>query len=301
MGMRLALRMGTGSALLGLLLVATPAGAEWGSWIAEAGTGFEYRDNLNNSAFSDDIEDDGAWTASGRGGRVFNVSDNTRVSLAADFASAVQFEFTGLNRVRASGEAAVIHKFGLGPNVPVLRVFGKAGYLAIDDHDRSGGVYETGFSLSKRATERLDADIFFKYHNYDGGNGDVVVPTLDTNVWDQENFEVGFNTSYLIWDGLLASAGYTYRNGEFNSQCTTGNVASVFAREGDNVKAIARDNVFGGCVYRLGGDVHQFQGNLNYAITNHFAVDLAYKYQYAQADSLIYRTNIVSLSALYRY
>lgn len=301
MNLRIAWRMGAGPALIGLLLVATPAGAEWGSWIAEAGTGFEYRDNLNNSAFSSDIEDDGAWLARGRGGRVYQASDSTRISLALDFASAVQFEFTGLNRVRASGEAAVIHKFGIGPNVPVLRVFGKAGYLAVDDHDRSGGVYETGFSLAKRFTDRLDADIFFKYHNYDGGNGDVVVPTLSTSVWDQENFETGINGSFLVLDRLLASAGYKFRTGEFNSQCTTGNVAKVFSREGDNVKAIARDNVFGGCVYRLGGDVHQFQGNLNYAITDHFAVDLNYKYLWAKADVLIYRTNVVSLSVLYRY
>ncbi len=301
MGLRTAVRTSVGAALLGLLAVAPPAAAEWGSWIAELGTGFEYRTNLNNSAFSGDIEDDGAWTASGRGGRIYQASDSTRISLALDFASAVQFEFDGLNRVRGSGEVAVMHKFGIGPKVPMLRVFGKAGYLAVDDHDRSGGVYETGFSVSKRISERFDGDIFFKYHNYDGGNGDVVLATLPTNVWDQENFEVGVNTSYLAWEGLLATAGYAYRNGEFNSQCTTGNVATVFAREGSNVKAIARDNVFGGCVYRLGGDVHQFQGGLNYAITDHFAADLGYKYQYAKADELIYRNHVVSLSLLYSY
>jgi hypothetical protein len=294
-------RLAAAAAALGLLLAAPPASAEWGAWFAELGTGFEYRDNLNNSAFRDDIEDDGAWTAGGRGGRVYNVSDQTRVSLSLDFASAVQFEFSGLNRVRASGEAAIIHKFGLGPTVPVLRVFGKAGYLAVDDSDRSGGVYETGFKLSKRFTNRLDGDLFFKYHNYDGGNGSVVVPTLGTNVWDQENFETGLDLNFLITDRLLASAGYMYRNGEFDSQCTTGNVAKVFAREGDNVKAIAQDKVFGGCVYRLGGDVHQGLANLNYAVSDHFAVDLTYKYQYAKADVLIYRTNIVSLSVLYRY
>ena len=292
-----------GAALAGaaLLFSAPAARAEWGAWIAEAGTGFEYRDNLNNSAFRDDIEDDGAWLASGRGGRYYNLGDNTRLSVAAEFASAVQFEFDGLNRVRASGELAVSHKFGLGPNVPVLRVYGKAGYLAVDDDDRSSGAYETGFNLSKRFTERFDADLFFRYHNRDGGNGDLVVATLPTDVWDQENFETGLKGTFLVWENLLASASYTYRDGEFDSQCTTGNVAKVFAREGSNVKAIARDNVFGGCVYRLGGYSHQGQANLNYAVNEHFAVDLDYRYIWASADVLIYRTNVVTLSLLYRY
>lgn len=288
-------------AALALLLTAPAARAEWVDWIAEASSGFEFSDNLNRSAFRDDTVSDFSWTATGRAGRVFQASEKTRISLAAEFASAVQFRWTGYDRVRGSGEVAVLHKFGVGPDIPVLRVFGRAGYLAVDDGDRSGGVYETGFSLSKRVSPRLDGDLFFSYQNRDGGNGTTVVPTLPTNVWDQENFEVGFNTHYLMWPNILASVGYAYRDGEFDSSCTPGNVGKVFTREGSNVKAIAVNNIFGGCVYRLGGHTHQFSANLNYGLGDHFSVDLGYKFQQGQADVLIYRTNIVTLSVLYRY
>jgi hypothetical protein len=277
------------------------AGAEWVDWIAEAGTGFEYDDNLNLSSFRDDEESDYAWLARGRGGRVYQITDDTRLSLAAEFQSRMQFDFDDFNRVRLQGRAAILHKFGVGPNVPQLRIVGAAGRMWVDDDDRSSWVYDAGIEVLKRFHPRIDAAIFGRYTNRDGGNGSIVVPSIDTDVWDQENFEVGIRGNFLVWDSLMLSAGYTYRDGEFASNCTTSNVSKVFAREGSNVKAIARDRVFGGCVYRLQGHIHQASVNLNYGIGDHVSVDLGYKFRQGKADVLIYRSNVVSLAVLFRY
>ncbi len=277
------------------------ARAEWVDWIAEAGTGFEYDDNLNLSSFRDDEESDYAWLARGRGGRVYQITDDTRLSLAAEFQSRVQFDFDEFDRVRLQGRAAILHKFGVGPNVPQLRIVGAAGRMWVDDDDRSSWVYDAGIEALKRFHPRIDAAIFGRYTNRDGGNGSIVVPSIDTDVWDQENFEVGIRGNFLVWDSLVLSAGYTYRDGEFASNCTTSNVSKVFAREGSNVKAIARDRVFGGCVYRLEGHIHQASVNLNYGIGDHVSVDLGYKFRQGKADVLIYRSNVVSLAVLFRY
>jgi hypothetical protein len=277
------------------------AGADWVDWIAEAGTGFEYDDNLNLSAFRDDTESDYAWLARGRGGRVYQITDNTRLSLAAEFQSRVQFDFDDFNRVRLQGRGAILHKFGVGPNVPQLRIDGAAGRMWVDDDDRSSWVYDAGVEALKRFTPRIDAAIFGRYTNRDGGNGPLVAPGFDTNVWDQENFEVGIRGNFLVWDSLMLSAGYAYRDGEFDSSCTVGNVGKVFDREGSNVKAIAINNVFGGCTYRLEGHIHQASVNLNYGIGDRASVDLGYKFRQGKADVLIYRSNVVSLSVLFRY
>ena len=100
---------------------------------------------------------------------------------------------------------------------------------------------------------------------------------------------------------LVLGASYSYRDGEFDSACTPGNVAKVIAREGSNMKAIAVDDIFGGCVYRLEGHAHTGELHLNYGLGNRFSVDLGYRYVWGQARELIYRSNVASVAVLFRY
>jgi len=283
------------------LLLASPAGAEWVEWIADAGLAFEWDDNVNRSAFDADEVSDFRWRPAVRGGRIYQLTDHTRLSFAAELEGALYHDWDGLNHFRAGGTAAVLHKFGTGPNVPTLRFHGTVGYLGISDHERSSVLYEAGIQLSKRFSPRFDAAIDVLYSDRDGRNGTVVVPTLGTDVWDQANVEVGAVGNFLITPQILASVGYRYRDGEFDSACTPGNVATVFAREGSNVEAIAIDDVFGGCVYRLDGHMHGALVNLSYGLSDHLSVDLGYRFQHGKARSLAYDTNIVTLSLLFRY
>jgi hypothetical protein len=171
----------------------------------------------------------------------------------------------------------------------------------VRDNPRDSLLYEAGAELIKRFSPRFDAALFGRYTNRDGGNGTPVVPNLGSDVWDQQNFEVGARANFLVLPQLLLTGGYTYRNGDFDSSCTVGNVGKVFAREGANVKAIAVNDVFGGCTYRLGGDSHTASVDLNYGIGRRWAVDVGYKFRQGKADVLIYRNNIVTISVLFRY
>jgi hypothetical protein len=291
-------------AALAVLLALAPAGrssAEWVDWIAEASSGFEYDSNLNFSAFGADEESDFAWRIGGRAGRVFQVSETTRLSLAAFFESALQLRFDELNRVRVGGEAAITHKLGVGPDRPVLRMSHFVGWLEVADDVRSSFLYEADVDVSKRFGPRLDGSLFARFELRDGRRGKTLLPTKGSDVWDQRNWELGIRTHYLLRDALLLSAGYRYRRGEFDSFCTTENVDRAIMWEGGNLKAIAVDDVFGGCVYRLGGDVHAGSLNLNYGLGRRFSVDLGYELRRGQGRVLVYWSHIVSLSLLFRY
>jgi hypothetical protein len=287
-------------ALASVWLAAAPAAAEWVDWIAQAELGFEFDDNVNRSAFDHDEESDFVWRPAASVGRVYQVGDLTRVALSVDAEGAIYHEREGLNAVQLGGTAALIHKFGLG-EVPELRVYGSAGYLNLRDDERDGMLYEAGAELSRAFGERLEGTLFGLYSWRDGNEGVRVLANEGRDVWDQRAFEIGARGSFLLTEQLQLGAGYSYRDGDFDSACTKGNVAKVIAREGSNLKAIARDDVFGGCVYRLGGHLHTASLSLNYGIGRRFSVDLGYRFLYGQARELIYRSNVVGVAVLFRY
>ncbi len=98
---------------------------------------------------------------------------------------------------------------------------------------------------------------------------------------------------------LLATLGFTFRTGEFDSACTPANVGAVLAR--GNVKAIALDSVFGGCAYRLNGNGYSPFFNLSYGIMNRVSVNAGYRFMYGEAQALDYENHTVQLALLFRY
>jgi hypothetical protein len=292
-------------ALLAAMLVApglaAPAAAEWVDWIGEARLRFTYDDNVNRSAFPADEENDFLWRPFVRGGRVFQLGEFTRLSLAAEAEGAIYHDWHDLDSVRLGGRAEVEHKLGIGPNQPHLGAHVFLGQLLVDDSRRNSMLVETGYRLAKAFGPRLDASIFGTYRYRDGRSGKVVSPAFDTNVWDQDGFETGALVSYLLLPQLLVSAGYSYFIGDFDSSCTVGNIGTVLSREGTNVKALAVNDVFGGCTYRLGGERHGAYVSLNYGLGDRFSVDLSYRFYQGHARELIYRTNLATVSVLYRY
>lgn len=293
--------LGAGLTLMALVLLAAPAAAEWVDWIAEGAVRVEFNDNVNVSSFDSDTEWDVIWRPGVRLGRVYQLADSTRLSMAAVVDGAAYMDFGLLSEAKMRGELALTHKFGVGANQPWVRAHVASGYRSIQDIVRSSIVVDTGLEVGKRFHPRLDGSIAYLYSYRDGRDGGVVVPTIPTNVWDQQNHQVTAKLNFLVWDQLLLSAAYTYRDGEFDSSCTVGNVGTVLRREGDNVKAITVNNVFGGCVYRLGGHVNSAAVALNYGIGERWAIEAGYRFHGGKARELNYKTNIASLSVLFRY
>jgi opacity protein-like surface antigen len=277
---------------------APQADAEWVDWIATADSDFEYTDNLNNSAFDADEEDGFGWLSSVEGGRVYQLTDHTRVSLSATLAGELYTRWDELSAVEGGGRLSLFHKFGLG-DAPWLRPFFWGGYKDVSADERSGARFDVGLDVGKRFTPRLDAIFTYQYTNRDGGSGPVAVPTISNEVFDQQYHQFTLASNVLLLEPLLLTTSYTFRLGDFDSACTPGNVGTVLAKA--DVKAIALDSVFGGCVYRLNGTGHAALVNLSWGVNDHFSIDLGYRYQYGKAQGLDYSSNTGRLTLLIRY
>jgi hypothetical protein len=287
-------------AVIAVLAGAMPAAAEWVDWIADVAVPFEYTDNLNVSAFESDREDDFLWLPTAFLGRVYQLTDRTRVSITAGAEGRVYHRFDRLNGALPGGRLSAVHKFGVG-DAPWFRVSFFGGYLSLVEDDRSGANFDLDARFGKRFSPRFDANVGYVYTNRDGGNGPVAVPTIGTNVFDQERHGFSVAGNYLLTNALLLSAKYKFGSGDFDSACTVGNVGEVLAREGSNVRAIALDQVFGGCVYRLRGESHALAVHLNHGIGDHFSVDLGYRFISGQGRSLDYWVNTAAVTLLYAF
>jgi hypothetical protein len=292
------------AAIAGLGLLAAPASAEWAGWIADGVVQLDYDDNINRSAFSEDEEDAFVWRPSISLGRGYHLNDALTISMTADVEGRATDEFDLLNAARMGATLSLNYKFGLGADVPWMRVHGFGGYLSVQDSERSSILGETGVEFGKNFGDRFDASVFYQFLYRDGKNGSPVAwrTNPDTNVWDQTRHEVGARAGFLVIEKLLLNAHYTYRDGDFDSNASVANSRStVFRRETDNIRAAAKDNVFGGWVYRVGGHQHEVGAGLNYLISDRWSADLGYRYVMGKARELNYNANIASLSVLFRY
>lgn len=125
------------------------------------------------------------------------------------------------------------------------------------------------------------------------------MPTISRNVWDQQFHLISAVGNFLVTRELLATVGFTFRTGEFDSACTPMNVGTVLAK--GNVKAIALDPVFGGCAYRLEGEAYSPFINLSYGFLDHFSVNASYRYMYGDAQRLNYDNHVGKLTVVFRY
>jgi hypothetical protein len=277
---------------------APQASAEWVDWIAVADTDFAYTDNLNNSSFGADEEEGFGWLTSVEAGRVYQLTDRTRVSLSATFSGELYSRWDDLDAFDAGGRLTLFHKFGLG-NAPWLRPFFWGGYKGVVADERSGERFEVGLDAGMRFTPRIDAVFTYQYTHRNGGSGPVAVPTISNDVFDQQYHHFTLAGNFLLLEPLLLTTGYTFRLGDFDSACTPGNVGTVLVKA--DVEAIALDSVFGGCVYRLNGTGHAAFVDLSWGINHHFSIDLGYRYQYGKAQGLDYSSNTGRLTLLVRY
>jgi len=284
---------------LGILVGPACASAEWADWIAEGDVTFQYESNLNFSPFGGDEEDDFWWRFGTRGGRFFQLTDFTRASVEVDIAGEVYHEFDDLNAVDVGGTLAVSHKFGVGDK-PWARLAVFGGYKDLQEDDRSGARLEVDLAAGKRFSPRFDASLSYLFTSRWGGNGPPV-PTLTprTDVWDQQYHLISAVGNFLVTRALLATVGFTFRTGEFDSACTEPNVETVLAK--GNVKAIALDPVFGGCAYRLEGEAYSPFANLSYGITHHFSVNASYRFMHGDAQRLDYQNHVGKLTLVVRY
>jgi hypothetical protein len=283
--------------ILALAWPGRPASAEWADWMLDAGLQTSFDSNLNRASLGSEEDWDVSFRPSVRVGRVYQLAERTRVSVSAELAGDIFSRFDDLDAVDTSPEVALLHKFGLG-DAPWLRLFASGGYRAVQDGRRSGPHFAVGGVLGKRFSSRLDARLEYHFSGRYGGDGPPVAPLVSDDVFDQQSHHVSLEGRFLLSEELLATLGFEYRRGDFDSNARS-NRFQILAEK--HVEAVAMDTVFGGWVYRIDGNAYSPSVHLNYGLGRRWSVDLAYRFQYGEGGGLSYQNHDVALAALFRY
>jgi len=285
------------SVLVVSILAAASATAEWTDWIGEADANYRYDSNINNAGFGSEELDDSIWRPTARGGRVFQLPGTTRLRASVEIGGEIHHRWSDLDSVQGLGQLALSHKFGLG-DAPWGRIFFSGGYETVGDGDRSGYRFGVGAKVGNRFSKRFDAALTYRFTARDGDTGAAVIPLADTDVFDQQFHDFTVEGQLLVTGQLLATAGFEYRHGDLYSNARG---KRMLVPGMADVKAVARDTVFGGWSYRLRGDAYTPFVSLNYGIGDHWSIDASYRYRYAESDSLDYENHVAGLTVLYRY
>lgn len=296
-------RVLAGMLVTALCMSAGPTRAEWVEWIVDAEARATVNDNVNYSAFSNDELDDNSLSALVSLGRVFQFSDFTRLRLTADVDAGAFNEYNKLNYTQLGATAALHTKFGIGRDAPWVRLHVMGASLGVASNIRDDStLYEIGARVGKRITSRLDATAGVAYRSRNGrDNNPVVLANVPTNVFDQDSTTVSLSLDYLLGERFFLTAGYSYRDGEFDSACTGPNVARVLAAE--NVKAITFDDAFKltvpMCAYKLDGTVHLVELGLSYALGQRSSLRLGVEHRSGEGKVLTYDNTLGRLAFIY--
>jgi len=271
--------------------------AEWVEFINDASIHVTHSDNINTSAFSADSESDTSISPAYTFGRFYQVNDLTRLRLALDLSADYYDEFSKFDSTDIKGSAMLLHKFGVGFKKPWIRGHASIGRKETKIDWRDSDLLEIGLASGRRFGERLSGKLGVKFNKRDGGSGVIAVPGKPSNVADMESTSLSFDLDYLLNERSQISAGFTHRNGDFDSACTVENVAIVL--ENENVDAITLDDVFGGCAYRLDGSSNALKLQYSYALGRHSSLNVGYEVREGKADVLEYDTALWNASFMY--
>ena len=109
----------------GLVFLSAPLSAEnsqWVEWIGDIELSYGQTENLNLSAFAEEEEDDNLFRVAVAFGRYYQINGNTRMHIAATFASEHYDDFGPLDNVSAGLNFGLRHKFGVGLEVPYIQL-----------------------------------------------------------------------------------------------------------------------------------------------------------------------------------
>lgn len=276
------------------------AWAEWVDKIIDADVIIKYDDNVNLSFFSSLKKEDTMLIPVVSAGRVYQWKDRTRITLLADLEGEIHAEFDKLNSIFGGGTLNVNHKFGVGPYVPRLKLYGTGGYLSVNDDIRTGWLFDTGAVVGKRFTDRFDGELGYNFDYRDSEGGVPLDPELSGKPFDQQGHTISVLGNFLFTQRFLGSLGYAFRTGDITSTCDGATVATV-----EGKTALTRDTAYDEplCAYRVDGDVHDIGVGGVFAINAHSSITVDYHRMEGRADvsELEYSNNIVNVSFNYTF
>ena len=284
------------------LLLSTTVDAqkgEWVEWLADVQLSYADIENLNLSAFDDDSHQDQRLALDAVIGRFYQLDGLSRIHIALEFEAQKHQEFDRLDDVFLGANFGFRYKFGLGFYQPYLQFNANYGHKEVDYDVYSRDIFSSSIELGQHINNQLSLAASIDFTSTDGESGPNVVPELSSDVFSQSYFKASILADYILAQDWLLSASYARREGDFHSACNTVNVAKVL--EVEEVKAITKDKIFVGCVYKLDGSSNIFSASLSYSLTRHSAINLFIERYQGHADVLEYKNTSYSLSYNYRY
>ena len=290
-----------------ILILFIPLGAlqtfaeegEWVEWIADAQLSYSAIDNLNLSAFSDDTHSDERVALNGIVGRFYQFDSLTRVSFTFELDIEKHQDFDSMDNKQIGASVGVRHKFGVGFYQPYLQFNTNYRHKEVEWDANSIDLFYSSLEVGRHINNQLSLGASLDFTDTRGKAGPVIVPELSSDVFDQRYVHLSFFVDYILNQNWLLSASYSRRQGDFNSACSEDNVAKVL--EVEQVEAITKDDIFGGCVYKLDGNSNIYSASLSYSLTNHSGLNLVMEHYQGEADVLDYHRTSYSLSFNYRY
>jgi len=272
---------------------------EWVEWIADVQLSYASIDNLNLSAFSDDTHNDERLALNGIFGRFYQFNGFTRMSFLLELDVEKYQEFDLMDNRQLGASIGVRHKFGLGFYQPYLQFNTNYRHQEVEWDANSRDILFTTLEFGQHINNQLSVAASIDFTVTSGEERLVIVPDLSSDVFDQSYIHLSFFVDYILNQNWLVSASYARRQGDFNSSCSEANVAKVL--EVEKVAAITKDNVFGGCVYKLDGGSNIYSASLSYSLTSHSGLNFVMEHYQGKADVLDYHSTTYLLSFNYRY
>ncbi|MBF0344140.1 MAG: hypothetical protein HQL06_07905 [Nitrospirae bacterium] len=286
----------------GLLLVfvfCQTASAEWGEWVLNTSLEGGFEDNINFAIDKNGRLSDIAISPSIVFGRYYQLGDYTRLRIVADLKAKAYKRYDGLDSLSSGVDVAVTHKFGLGQEVPWLRVHSFAGYLAVNESLRNSWLYNGGVAFGKRFSERFDMLLSYDFIYRNGSNNKNVAEGFLGNPFDQVGHKGTLSLSYLLTERLLASLSYSVYSGDITST----NEHNDMLKLANFTKALVWDETFKRHLwtYKLNALSNEFTIGLSYALNGHTSVNVSYIRVDGYTSDLHYYDNLVLTSIKYTF
>jgi len=273
--------------------------SQWVEWIAAAQVSVTNIDNLNISAFNNDKVADNRLAISTSFGRFYQISSTSRFHLALDLSTDKHRDTELLDETAYGINIGFRHKFGVGFKVPYMQIGLNSTSHDVKADSWSRNISNASFELGQHFSERLSLAAKLNYSSSNGSSGPIVIEDISGNPFDQNHWQATVYVDYMLEQNWLLTLNLGYRDGDILSACDKNNVDIVWEKE--NITAITKDDIFGGCVYSLKASAVMYGANISYALSNHTALDLAINAYSGQADVLDYKGKNLMLVFNYSY
>ncbi len=281
--------MSRAAPLLASLVVAAcalgRAPAARAEWLADAGAGFVWEDNLSRAAKARDAKSDLAFVPTVSLGQSFQLTGSTSLRASADLRGSVYTEFNKLDNLSAGLAAGVRHKLGWGAFAPWVRAGGSAAWLQYEDDVLDSSLLAAGLEAGKRLHERIDLQAGYLYESRDA----------NAPPFDQRAHTASVRGSFSFTGATDLVLGYATRWGDF----TVHRRAAGAPRPHPSRLVETFDRPM--FAFRIDATTYAASATVSHALSRHSSLNAGYDYQFTQGPRLSYTNNVFRASFTYSY